>query len=160
MIDIGDAPETPAPFKSKVIRCLWEYADGLEVGESLHLFRQGIRALSEPGCTERVFMAGGSTSRHTPLSKSSRLDAYRNLADWSRWGADRPNFTGLLAVQWGGNMLDEWLPDFLAAAEFGWTPPVKRKGRATIMSSTGRQSWTTILGLCDNPKPKEKKTIK
>ncbi len=39
------------------------------------------------------------------------------------WGSGRPNFTGLFAVQWSGNMTDDWLPDFLAAADFGWKPP-------------------------------------
>jgi len=26
-------------------------------------------------------------------------------------------------VQWSGNMLDEWLPDFACAADVAWTPP-------------------------------------
>ena len=68
-------------------------------------------------------MAGGSTALHVPYDKPSWEGAVRNLADWSRWGRDRANFTGLYAVQWGGNMTDLWLEEFLTAADFGWRPP-------------------------------------
>jgi len=49
--------------------------------------------------------------------------AHFPLPDWARWGADKPNVLGLMAVQWSGNMLDDWVPDFLAAADDGWQPP-------------------------------------
>ena len=120
----SDAPDTPEAFRDKVIRCLWKYADARTVDlDNPDLAKQGFRALSEPGCRERVFMAGGSASGHTANSKSPARAAFQNLAEWAQWGASRPNFTGLLAVQWGGNQIDDWLPDFLAAADFGWTPP-------------------------------------
>ena len=50
-------------------------------------------------------------------------EAFGNLARWAAWGKERPNYTGLFAVQWSSNMLDDWLPDFLAAAEYAWNPP-------------------------------------
>ena len=68
-------------------------------------------------------MAGGSGSGHTPYSKSTYREALLNLAAWAKWGERRRNFVGLFAVQWSGNMTDIWLPDFLAAADFGWKPP-------------------------------------
>lgn len=121
----ADAPATPGEFRGRVIRCLWAYGDSVErVGpENSHLVRQGLLDLSEPGCEEQVMMAAGSGSGHTPGSKTCYEDAFLNLAEWAIWGAGRPNFTGLLAVQWSGNMTDEWLPDFATAADCAWNPP-------------------------------------
>ena len=121
----ADAPRTPEPYRDRVIRCLWAYGDDKEqVGlNNPHLVRQGLVELSEPGCAEQVFMAAGSGSLHTPDGKTPYDLAFRNLAQWAMWGNDRPNFVGLLAVQWSGNMLDDWLPDFAAAADVAWNPP-------------------------------------
>lgn len=120
----SDCPPTPPEERTRVVRCLWEYGDGLPIGlDNVNLQRQGIGALAAPGCRERVFMAGGSGSGHTPYSKSSLEGACRNLAAWAEFGAGRDNFAGLFAVQWSGNMTDEWLADFLCAADFGWRPP-------------------------------------
>lgn len=120
----SDAPETPDEHKDHVYRCLWEYGDGGAIGlENEHLAKQGIDMLSQQHCRQRVLMAGGSGSGHTPYSKSSYEAAYSNLAAWAKWGIQFENYVGLFAVQWSGNMTDEWLPDFLAAADFGWTPP-------------------------------------
>lgn len=120
----SDAPQTPDEFKDRVYRCLWEYGDGDEIGlENERLAKQGIDTLSEQDCHQRVLMAGGSGSGHTPYSKSPYDAAYRNLAQWAKWGDERKNHVGLFAVQWSGNMTDQWLPDFVAAADFGWTPP-------------------------------------
>ena len=123
----ADAPPTPEAYRDRVIRVLWEYGDGNPVGsENKHLQNQHMADLAAPGCTEQVFMAGGSSSKHTPLSKTDCQAAFHNLAAWTRLGDDKPNFVGVLAVQWGGNMLDEWLPDFACAADYAWNPPAER----------------------------------
>ncbi len=121
----SDAPPTPAPRAERVIRCLWSYATegGPVAAENEHLKRQGLAELLAPGCRQPVLMAGGSASGHTPYSKSPSPAACANLATWARCGVDYDNVLGLFAVQWSGNMLDDWLPDFLAAAEYGWSPP-------------------------------------
>ncbi len=120
----SDAPNTPEDFKEHVCRCLWEYGDGGEIcRENASLVKQGIDMLSQPECRQRVIMAGGSGSGHTPYSKTPYISAYNNLAAWANWGNSLENHVGLFAVQWSGNMTDEWLPDFLAAADFGWMPP-------------------------------------
>ena len=152
----GDAPPTPEPFRDRVVRCLWSYANP-EVGEvgydNAHLIKQGLAKLSEPGCSEAVMMAGGSESYHVPHKKSAPNDAVANLLSWARWGADRPNFIGLYAVQWGGNMIDEWLPDFLAAADGGWNP-----GTATTPSVRHMERIRSNLVRLDDaasPRPNE-----
>lgn len=126
----GDAPPTPPDWRGRVIRCLWAYGDTVEPIDlaNPHLLKQGIAELASEGCREQVFMAAGSGSGHTPHSKTDYEHAFGNLARWAMLGSDRPNFTGLLAVQWSGNMLDEWLPDFAAAADMAWNPPVEAPG--------------------------------
>ena len=119
----ADAPPTPPDYADRVVRCIWSYANRAVSLENEHLIRQGLDRLSEPGVGEQVIMAGGSGSRHEPYTKSEDAAAIANLADWARWGAGHDNFIGLLAVQWHGNMLDDWLPDFLAAADYAWQPP-------------------------------------
>lgn len=121
----ADAPQTPPEYADGVIRCLWAYGDSVErVGsENPYLVRQGLVELSEPGCAQQVFAAAGSGSGHSPYSKTCYEDAFHNIAEWTMWGADRPNFTGVLAVQWSGNMIDDWLPDFVCAADHAWNPP-------------------------------------
>ena len=124
----GDAPPTPKRWRQRVVRCLWDYAQhDAEFGRvglrNRHLLRQGLRDLFRPDSNECVFMAGGSGSGHAALSKSPDADAIRNLGDWARFGNGHRNVEGLIAVQWGGNQLERWLPDFMAAAEFGWRPP-------------------------------------
>ena len=119
----ADAPPTPAAYASRVVRCLWSYAERTVSVEDEHLLRQGMVELGLAGCPQPVLMAGGSNALHTPYTRSPYEKVLENLADWARWGADKPNVLGLIAVQWSGNMLDDWLPDFLAAADDGWRPP-------------------------------------
>ena len=123
----ADAPPTPAAFRGRVVRCLWSYAEHRDYGaigvENAHLVRQGIVELSRPGAQEPVLMAGGSGAKHTPYTKCTAPEAIENLAAWARWGRDLPHCMGLYAVQWSGNMVDDWLPDFLAAADVAWRPP-------------------------------------
>jgi len=119
----ADAAQTPDNLKEHFVRCLWDYGDGAGVTlDNPHLVRQGLPMLLAPGCREEVIMAGGSGSFHTPLSKTSYDKAFANLRTWSQIGLDHPNFIGLLSVQWSGNQQDLWLPDYLVAAEYGWTP--------------------------------------
>ncbi len=120
----SDGPATPAAYRGRVYRCMWAYGDDGVIGlENEHLAQQGIEALSQPDCPERVLMAGGSSSMHKPYTKLDYESAFANLASWAQWGNERENHAGLFAVQWSGNMTDLWLPDFLAAADYGWTPP-------------------------------------
>ena len=119
----ADAPATPEEFRQQVIRCLWGYAEDAVSLENEHLVGQGMADLSMAGCQENVFMAGGSGALHQPYTKSDYAGAFKNLADWAILGKERLNFVGLFAVQWSGNMLDDWLPDFLAAADYAWNPP-------------------------------------
>ncbi len=108
---------------------MWSYVQHNEYGpidtDNEHLLHQGIDLLSAPGADQPVWMAGGSGTEHTPYTKCPDLDAVANLAAWARWGADRPNYSGLFAVQWSGNMTDDWLADFVAAADYGWLPPAE-----------------------------------
>jgi hypothetical protein len=120
----GDAPPTPEAYRDSVVRVPWSYACWKEVNLSNpYPIHQGFVALCAEGCKEKVIMGGGSTAIHSPYSKDDYEGAFRNLAEWTRLGNDRKNFIGLLVVQWCGNMLDDWLPDFLAGADDGWTPP-------------------------------------
>jgi hypothetical protein len=125
----ADAPPTPEAWRQRVVRCMWSYVQHNEYGPidtaNEHLLRQGIDLLSAPGADQPVWMAGGSGTEHTPYTKCPDADAVANLAAWARWGADRPNYTGLFAVQWSGNMTDDWLTDFVAAADYGWLPPAQ-----------------------------------
>jgi len=150
----ADAPGTPSAYRDRVVRCLWRYGhpDSPEL-RTENLQRQGFDELSADGCPESVFMAGGSGSLHTPYTKGSYRDAFKNLADWARWGKDRPNFTGLFAVQWHGNMLDDWLPDFLAAADFGWSPPEPARDFAGEFERVQRH--LTRIKDAKEPDPKE-----
>jgi hypothetical protein len=137
----ADAPPTPKEYADKVIRCFWCYGD-CEFDVSLdnkYLIIQGIEELSAPGCMQQVFMGAGSGSKHEPYSKTSYDEAFYNLARWATFGKSRPNFTGLLAVQWHGNMLDDWLPDFATAADYGWTPPDEIPDFADQMERVERQ---------------------
>jgi hypothetical protein len=121
----ADAPPTPEGYRDRVVRVPWEYGDGQQpVGlDNKHLMNQRIGDLCAAGCQEQVFMAGGSGSKHTPYAKTDYESAFSNLATWAMLGNSRPNFIGLIAVQWHGNMLDLWLPDFLTAADVAWNPP-------------------------------------
>jgi len=114
---------------------------------------QRFAELIKDGCEQQVMMAGGSGSRHTPYAKDSYHSAFINLAAFSRFGVSHPNFIGLLAVQWAGNMLDDWLPDYLAAAEFGWTPS---KDEIMFRSCFQRiNEHLNILPDFSNPNPNE-----
>ncbi len=120
----GDAPPTPARWKGRVIRCLWNYGDGEpNTPDNPHLVKQGAPALLSGSSAEPVFLAGGSGSLHVPDSKSGCREAVLNLLSWARWARDAGNAAGLLAVQWSGNATDAWLPDFVTAADFGWNVP-------------------------------------
>lgn len=81
------------------------------------------RARQEERCGAPLHVRLRDAARHHPRGKSGIEVAIENLAAWARLGATHVNFIGLLAVQWGSNMLELWLPDFIAAADFGWTPP-------------------------------------
>ncbi|MGQ9808500.1 MAG: family 20 glycosylhydrolase [Armatimonadota bacterium] len=120
----GDAPPTPPRWKGRVVRCLWNYGDGdPNTPDNPHLLKQNAPALLSGDSTEPVFLAGGSGSLHVPDSKSGYREAVLNLLSWAQWARDAENVTGLLAVQWSGNSTDDWLPDFLTAADFGWNVP-------------------------------------
>ncbi len=121
----ADAPPTPPAYANRVIRCLWHYGDtqwGVDYNNA-HLLRQGLKELTEGTRHDSVFMAAGSGSLHTPYTKTEYPQAFENLAQWAIWGKELPNFIGMLAVQWSGNMLDDWLPDFAQAASVAWNPP-------------------------------------
>lgn len=87
-------------------------------------------------------MAGGSGSRHTPLSKTGYKEAFGNLYDWCQLGLNRPNFIGILAVQWHGNQQNDWVPDYAVAAEYGWSPEAPAydfdRAMARVQSMLGR----------------------
>ncbi len=120
----SDAPPTPEGYQDKVIRCLWRYGHKI-TKDTKKLDHQGMNDLLKPGCRQRVFMAGGSGTNHKPYSKDSFSGALINLYSWAKTGKDHPNFTGIYAVQWASNTIDEWIPDFLMAADFGWHVPAK-----------------------------------
>ena len=127
----ADAPPTPPGLADRVIRCLWSYPEHAEFGPisqtNEHLRRQGIESLTRLGSTETAWMGGGSGSSHQPYSKCPYDQAFDNLRQWADFARPYPNLTGLCAVQWGGNMLDEWLPDFAAAADVSWNPNRQRE---------------------------------
>lgn len=146
----ADAPPTPAAYRDSVIRVLWSYDGQHEVGlENQHLNRQQIKELAAPDCRQKVIMAGGSNSLHTPYAKSTYEGAFRNLAEWARFGNARENFIGLLVVQWSSNMLDLWVPDFVAGAEFGWNPP----DEMPIFAAQMARVWTNLARLDDAARP-------
>jgi hypothetical protein len=149
----ADAPATPTAYADRVIRCLWTYHNRPVSDTTPHLVEQGIQELSQPGCETPVFMAGGSGSRHEPYTKGDYEGALNNLADWARWGRDLSNVIGLVAVQWHGNMLDDWLPDFLAAADFGWHPPEHKPAHQALMARI--QGHLNTLRDVTDPDPDE-----
>ena len=122
MIVWSDAPPTPLEYRFRVVRCLWVYGDSVTAQHKAAL-KQGLREFLRPGSVERVLMAGGSGTAHSPFSKSPYRGALRNLYSWAVLGKGHPNFLGLLAVQWATNVVDQWFPNFLMAAEFGWHVP-------------------------------------
>ena len=75
----------------------------------------------------------------TPLGELHfNAEAFENLEAWSRWGNGRPNFIGLIAVQWSGNMTDQWLPDFVTAADYAWRSPEAARGFQAQMARVRR----------------------
>ncbi len=118
----SDAPPHPEEFNDRVIRCLWAY-DSKVSSEDRHLVKQGILEYSKKGCEQTVVMAGGSGSTHEPYIFTGPDRAYINMVSWALWGRDKPNFKGLYAVQWHGNMVDLWLPNYIMSADLGWHPP-------------------------------------
>ena len=76
--------------------------DPLSVGLCRGFGELGERAFAKAGhgrafvagCQEQVFMAGGSGALHQPYTKSDYEEAFENLADWARWGADAPTLPG------------------------------------------------------------------
>ena len=150
----SDTPPTPDAYAEKVIRCIWGYEEhGLMSVNNPHLQEQGIEGLLKTGCKQKVFMAGGATSGHTSYSKGEYEAAFKNLASWAQIGKDHPNWIGILATQWGGNMLDDWLPDFLACAEYGWNPPETETEFSSFMVRIRGQ--LSRLSDSKNPKPEE-----
>jgi hexosaminidase len=122
MIVWSDAPLTPPEYQNRVIRCLWVYEAKMHLDIDLAK-KEGIDALVQPDCKQKVFMAGGSGTLHKPYSKGPYRSALQNLASWAMLGEKYHNFIGLLAVEWGSNVIDEWFPNFLMAADFGWSVP-------------------------------------
>ncbi len=135
----ADAAATADDLKTQVIRCLWAYGEtgGKHIDQNNDFLRatgQNVIALLKPGCREQVIMAGGSDSYHTPLAKCKYENALANIHSWCQFGKDRPNFIGILAVQWSGNQQDLWLPDNLTVAEYGWTPDKPHFDYAGLMA--------------------------
>ena len=122
MIVWSDAPPTPPQYRDRVIRCLWVYNEKMNA-DNKFARKQGLDQLARQGCAQKVFMAGGSGTHHRPYSKEGYPGALVNLASWAILGASHANFIGLLAVQWASNVIDEWFPNFLMAADFGWHVP-------------------------------------
>jgi hypothetical protein len=122
----SDAPPHPDKYDEQVIRCLWSYGDGGDISyNNKNLVKQGIKEFSTEGNKQTVFMAGGSGSKHFPYVFDGPQLAFKNIAQWAIWGRNRDNFKGLYAVQWHGNSIDLWFPNFLITADFGWNPPGK-----------------------------------
>ena len=122
----ADAPETPEQYKGDVIRALWSNGNrDLEGGQTKDLKHHKIDVLLKPGCKEKVLMGAGSSSGGRPGSKCYDQGAFRNLAEWPMLGNDKENFIGIIACQRHGNQLDQWLPDFLVAADVSWNPPAE-----------------------------------
>ncbi len=120
----SDAPPVPEAYQDQVIRCLWEYGDGSEISlQNRHLINQGIKKYSGKNSTQGVIMACGSGSKHEPYLFTGQKRAYRNVAEWALFGKNRPNFMGIYAVQWHGNSVDLWVPNYLMVADLGWSPP-------------------------------------
>ncbi len=132
MIVWSDAPPTPPEYHDRVIRCLWVYDDSVSL-DNQYAQIQGIDMLTQPDCRQKVFISGGSGTVHQPYSKGSYLGAFRNLSSWTMLGRNYSNFIGILAVQWGTNIIDEWFPNFLMAAEFSWNVPDKTPDYALTM---------------------------
>ena len=147
----SDAPPTPAEYQDKVIRCLWRYGNKI-TKDTKKLDHQGMNDLLKPGCRERVFMAGGSGTHHEPYSKDSYSGALINLYSWAKTGENHPNFTGIYAVQWASNTIDEWIPDFLMAADFGWHVPAEEPEYTIYMQKLS----TRLKALKDYITPSEK----
>ncbi len=134
----SDAPPTPQEYKENVVRCLWKYGNGISK-DTEELNNQGLKGLLQPGCRERVFMAGGSGTNHKPYSKNSFKGALTNLYSWAVLGKEHPNFTGIFAVQWASNTIDGWIPDFLMAADMGWKIPDAEPDYAGYMLKLGNR---------------------
>lgn len=136
MIVWSDAPPTPKNFEERVIRCLWVYDSKVDPNNK-YARQQGLDVLTQSDCRQKVFMAGGSGTHHQPYSKGDYHGAFLNLASWAMLGEKYSNFIGLLAVQWSSNIIDEWLPNFLMAADFGWKVPAKIPEYARTMKRIG-----------------------
>jgi len=122
MIVWSDGPPTPPEYHDRVIRCMWLYDIAIS-SDNKSVQEQGFDYLTQANCKQKVFMAGGSGTIHAPYSKGNYQDAFENLATWAMLGKKYQNFIGLLAVQWSTNSIDEWFPNFLMAADFGWNVP-------------------------------------
>ncbi len=119
-------------YHDRVIRCLWVYDDSVSLDNQFAKM-QGIETFIQPECRQKVFMSAGSGTEHRPYSKGNYIGAFRNLTSWTMLGKNYPNFIGVLAVQWGTNIIDEWFPNFLMAAEFAWNVPEKMPDYASTM---------------------------
>lgn len=150
MLVWSDAPPTPKEYRDRVIRTLWVYAEEI-TPETEAVVNQGGEELLEPGCTQRVFMAGGSGTHHRPHSKECYPGAFINLYSWAKLGENRDNFIGLYAVQWGTNIIDEWFPDFLMAADFGWNVPKVKPEYDSYMIKLGKRLQSLDDYIFPNP---------
>jgi len=122
MIVWSDGPPTPPEYYDRVIRCMWVY--DIDISQNKKSMQdQGFDYLSKPNCRQKVFMSGGSGTIHKPYSKFNNRGAFENLISWAKLGEKHQNFIGLLSVQWATNIIDEWFPNFLMAADFGWNVP-------------------------------------
>ena len=70
MIVWSDAPPTPLEYQDNVIRCLWVYEAKMRL-DNVYAKKEGIDALIQPDCKQKVFMAGGSGTLHKPYSKGA-----------------------------------------------------------------------------------------
>jgi len=150
----SDAPPVPEEYIDQTIRCLWEYGDGDKIGlENKHLLKQGLKEYSRKDCKQIVIMAVGSGSKHEPYLFTGQKRAYRNTAEWALWGKDRSNFKGIYSVQWHGNSLDLWVPNYLMTADMGWNPPEEMPDIKSELSRI--RMHLNMIRDATNPNPDE-----
>ena len=145
----SDAPLIDS--SANLTRCLWCYEEhhdlhGPPSFENSFLKHQNINQYYEVD-RHTVFMAGGSGSGHTPYSRGSFPDVIDNLIHWSKLGSHKSNWQGILAVQWSGNMLNQWLGDFFAVAELGWNAANASTSTGTICQQI--QSYLNSVAAVD-----------
>ena len=98
-------------------------------------------------------MACGSGSKHEPYLFTGQKRAYRNVAEWALFGKNRPNFIGIYAVQWHGNSVDLWVPNYLMTADLGWSPPATMPDIASELQRI--KMHLDLIRDAANPNPDE-----